>query len=156
MHFEPTGHSARHNAKVQGGGDVAAKYRESIETRTGGHEGEHFGMPPYIIPGSEEEKVWRAENGLPADTESAREGTQNTNEEQDSSKMTDDTVTEDLNNIIYKHEDLMNDHPEHIIDRLHEIRSHLKAGLIIAIVLLTFRAYLRRIRVHADKSRKAV
>ena len=55
--------------------------------------------------------------------------------------------------------------PEHTIDRLHEIMSHSKAGLIIAVVilimialvLLTFRAYLMRVRkVHADKSRKAV
>ena len=64
VHFEPTGHSLRHNARVESGGDVAEKYRRSVEKRTGGHEGDHDGLPSYIQAGSPEERHWRAEHGM--------------------------------------------------------------------------------------------
>ena len=62
VHFEPTGHSLRHNARVESGGDVAEKYRRAVEKGTGGHEADHDGLPSYIKVGSLEEKKWRREH----------------------------------------------------------------------------------------------
>lgn len=63
IHFEPTGHSLRHNARVdeEHAKDVDTKYREALERGSGGHENEMTnGLPPYIIPGTPEESHWRA------------------------------------------------------------------------------------------------
>jgi len=47
IHFEPTGHTLRHNAKIDAGhGDVHAKYKESVEKGHGGHEAAADGLPP--------------------------------------------------------------------------------------------------------------
>ena len=62
IHFEPTGHSLRHEARVESGGDVAEKYRRAVERGAGGHEADHDGMPSYIRVGSPEEKKWRREH----------------------------------------------------------------------------------------------
>ena len=62
VHFEPTGHSLRHNIKLEeeaAGGDVAAKYRKAAEQRIGGHESDNSGLPPYIKEGSPEADHWR-------------------------------------------------------------------------------------------------
>jgi prolyl 4-hydroxylase len=63
VHFEPVGHSLRHNmqadADVQ---DVHAKYRDALQRGVGGHESDHGGLPAYIIPGSAEEQHWRAQH----------------------------------------------------------------------------------------------
>lgn len=64
IHFEPTGHSLRHNAKIdeESGGDVHAKYKDALKRGVGGHESDNSGLPPYIKAGSPEEKHWRAMN----------------------------------------------------------------------------------------------
>jgi prolyl 4-hydroxylase len=60
IHFEPTGHSLRHNAQIEGEGDVHEKYREATARRAGGHEVDQAGdLPKYIIPGTPEEANWR-------------------------------------------------------------------------------------------------
>jgi prolyl 4-hydroxylase len=59
VHFEPTGHSIRHNIKLNEENDVDAKYRRTAEQGFGGHENENSGIPPYIKPGSPEENAWR-------------------------------------------------------------------------------------------------
>jgi len=60
IHFEPTGHSLRHNAKEEANKkDVDKKYRESLERGVGGHENDNQGLPSYIIPGTPEESHWR-------------------------------------------------------------------------------------------------
>lgn len=60
VHFEPTGHSLRHNAKQdEETGDVNAKYRDALARGAGGHENDNNGLPPYIKAGSPEEKHWR-------------------------------------------------------------------------------------------------
>lgn len=62
IHFEPTGHSLRHNAKLDKEKDVHSKYRLATALGFGGHENEnsdHNGLPPYIIPGTPEETNWR-------------------------------------------------------------------------------------------------
>lgn len=61
IHFEPTGHSLRHNAKLdeESGGDVNAKYKDALARGIGGHENDNSGLPPYIKVGSPEEKHWR-------------------------------------------------------------------------------------------------
>jgi prolyl 4-hydroxylase len=63
VHFEPTGHSLRHNAKMEEldlDQDVNKKYRESLLKGHSGHENtEGNGLPPYIIAGTVEEKHWR-------------------------------------------------------------------------------------------------
>jgi prolyl 4-hydroxylase len=60
-HFEPTGHSLRHNSRIEeeSGGDVHKKYKESLEKGVGGHESDNDGLPPYLIAGTPEEKHWR-------------------------------------------------------------------------------------------------
>jgi len=58
IHFEPTGHTLRHNQKVEHG-DVDKKYKESVARGHGGHEAASDGLPPYIIPGTPEETNWR-------------------------------------------------------------------------------------------------
>ena len=64
IHFEPTGHSLRHNAKEQAGGevDVDAKYKEALERGVGGHEHDNGGLPSYIVPGTPEDSHWRAQH----------------------------------------------------------------------------------------------
>jgi prolyl 4-hydroxylase len=58
IHFEPVGHSLRHNAGVSTV-DVHAKYKADTEQGRGGHEHE-TGLPPYIKEHSEEANRWRA------------------------------------------------------------------------------------------------
>ena len=59
IHFEPVGHSLRHNAKVAGGGDVNQKYRDATQRGAGGHESD---LPPYILAGTPEEEHWRQQH----------------------------------------------------------------------------------------------
>ena len=61
IHFEPTGHSLRHNAELEGSGaeDVHAKYRDAQARGVGGHESDNNGLPVYIQAGSPEEPHWR-------------------------------------------------------------------------------------------------
>mmetsp|Transcript_110502 Transcript_110502/g.165388 ORF Transcript_110502/g.165388 Transcript_110502/m.165388 type:complete len:484 (-) Transcript_110502:266-1717(-) len=59
VHFEPVGHSLRHNAETDAGGDVHKKYRDALKRGAGGHEVDESGLPPYIIPGTPEEDHWR-------------------------------------------------------------------------------------------------
>lgn len=59
IHFEPTGHTLRHNQKVEHS-DVHKKYKESVARGHGGHEAaDDSGLPPYIIPGTPEEANWK-------------------------------------------------------------------------------------------------
>lgn len=65
IHFEPTGHSLRHNAKqhaLESGGDVNARYKKAADKGTSGHEADHDGLPSYLIPGTPEEKNWRRQH----------------------------------------------------------------------------------------------
>jgi prolyl 4-hydroxylase len=59
IHFEPVGHSLRHNTKTDAGGDVHKKYKDALNRGVGGHEVEQTGLPPYIVPGTPEEAHWR-------------------------------------------------------------------------------------------------
>jgi len=61
IHFEPTGHSMRHNAKIAelGDGGVDERYREATARGISGHENDNTGLPPYLIPGTPEEVHWR-------------------------------------------------------------------------------------------------
>jgi prolyl 4-hydroxylase len=61
IHFEPTGHSLRHNMKLEdlGHGDVHEKYKDALARKVGGHENDNSGLPPYIVPGTPEEQSWR-------------------------------------------------------------------------------------------------
>lgn len=64
IHFEPTGHSLRHDAKMaeaEAKKDVGTKYRLAAALGFGGHENQHAAddLPPYLIPGSPEEANWR-------------------------------------------------------------------------------------------------
>lgn len=62
IHFEPTGHSLRHNAKVNHG-NVDEKYKNSLKRGHGGHENDNSeGLPPYLIPGTPEESHWRQQH----------------------------------------------------------------------------------------------
>jgi len=58
IHFEPTGHSIRHNAKISGGSGPD-QYKEAVSKRQGGHENDMDGLPSYILEGTEEANKWR-------------------------------------------------------------------------------------------------
>lgn len=83
VHFEPIGHSLRHNAE-QGRGldDAHNKYRDSLARGHGGHENEmaENGLPPYVIPGTPEERHWRQTHpgGFKSKKNSATTGSQQT------------------------------------------------------------------------------
>lgn len=62
VHFEPVGHSLRHNAKTDAGGDVHEKYRDALSRGHSGHENAQDGIPSYIVPGSLEETHWRQQH----------------------------------------------------------------------------------------------
>ena len=65
IHFEPTGHSLRHNAKMEEEEekkDVHEKYKDALNRGFGGHENDANGLPSYIIPGTPEEAHWRAQH----------------------------------------------------------------------------------------------
>jgi len=81
IHFEPVGHSLRHNAEQARGLDEAhEKYRESLSRGIGGHENEADGLPSYIVPGSPEETHWRQTHpgGARSKRNSATTGSQQT------------------------------------------------------------------------------
>lgn len=59
VHFEPVGHSLRHNAATDAGEDVHEKYRDALKRGVSGHETDQDGLPPYVVPGTPEEKHWR-------------------------------------------------------------------------------------------------
>jgi hypothetical protein len=63
VHFEPTGHSLRHNAKIAAEEarklDVHDKYQDALERGVGGHENDQSGLPAYILAGTPEETNWR-------------------------------------------------------------------------------------------------
>ena len=58
IHFEPTGHSLRHNADVSVD-DVNAQYEEASRKNLGGQSATTDTLPPYIIRESPEETHWR-------------------------------------------------------------------------------------------------
>lgn len=63
IHFEPTGHTLRHNSKAnsdEAENDIDEKYLQSIKRRQGGHENqEPSGLPVYIREDSVEAEHWR-------------------------------------------------------------------------------------------------
>ena len=62
IHFEPVGHTLRHNENIaRDTMDGHEKYKEAVERGIGGHEVDqgNSGLPPYIIPGTPEEAHWR-------------------------------------------------------------------------------------------------
>ena len=82
VHFEPVGHSLRHNAEQGRGLNAAhAKYRDSLARGHGGHENEMSdGLPPYVVPGTPEESNWRRNHpeGFKSKRNSATTGSQQT------------------------------------------------------------------------------
>lgn len=66
VHFEPAGHSIKHHDHDNGSTDqdVASQYRKAVEEGTGGHEAEGSvsGLPPYLLPNSPEEPIFRQEH----------------------------------------------------------------------------------------------
>lgn len=64
VHFEPTGHSLRHNMKLEGDGhkDVHARYEDALKRAVGGHENDNHGLPAYVLPNSPEEPHWRRQH----------------------------------------------------------------------------------------------
>jgi prolyl 4-hydroxylase len=59
VHFEPTGHTIRHNIQLDEESNVDKKYRRTAEQGVGGHESDNSVVPPYIKPGTPEEAAWR-------------------------------------------------------------------------------------------------
>ena len=59
IHFEPTGHSKKYHGFEPDETDVDAKYRADQEKRISGHESDHDGLPPYLVPDTPEVPHWR-------------------------------------------------------------------------------------------------
>lgn len=65
VHFEPTGHSLRHNAKMEAEAamqDVHEKYQDSLNRGVSGHENDQSGLPSYIVAGTPEDSHWRQQH----------------------------------------------------------------------------------------------
>lgn len=62
IHFEPIGHTLRHDANMADNLDVSKQYRESVLKGQGGHENETNNLPPYIVKGSRAAEKWLTEN----------------------------------------------------------------------------------------------
>ena len=63
IHFEPTGHSLRHNILNGIHDDVDQKYRQAQELGQAGHEHEERnGLPSYVLMGGTEEAHWRMQH----------------------------------------------------------------------------------------------
>ena len=65
VHFEPTGHSLRHNAKMAAEAakqDIHEKYQDSLNRGVSGHENDQSGLPSYIVEGTPEESHWRQQH----------------------------------------------------------------------------------------------
>jgi prolyl 4-hydroxylase len=61
VHFEPVGHSLRHHDHGQAETtDASQQYRQAMERGTGGHESDHEGLPPYLLPDSPEVSNYRS------------------------------------------------------------------------------------------------
>lgn len=60
IHFEPTGHSLRHNMGLDEEHDVDQAYRDSFKRLQAGHEHDNQDLPTYIIENSPEASVWKA------------------------------------------------------------------------------------------------
>lgn len=61
VHFEPTGHTIRHNIKLEedARADVDTKYRTTSARGVGGHESDNSDLPLYIKDGTPEAQNWR-------------------------------------------------------------------------------------------------
>jgi len=106
IHFEPTGHTLRHNAALEGGGgDVHKKYKEDVKAGRGGHENNEGGLPDYIKIGTPEERVWRRKH--PDNKKSARKVTSATGSTQ-AHVFAKDGDLEGLTEIVGKLEHLVN------------------------------------------------
>lgn len=75
IHFEPVGHSLRHNEKIENI-NIKDQYKDALSRGHGGHENNH-GLPTYILDGSTEAKRWRAthsQDWAPSDTTTVTTG----------------------------------------------------------------------------------
>lgn len=80
IHFEPVGHSLRHNQKHNL--DPDAQYEESIKNQQGGHEN-NDGLPAYILKDSVEATRWRrthVKDWEPTETTTATTGSTDAHE----------------------------------------------------------------------------
>ena len=60
IHFEPTGHSLRHNMGLDADHDVDEAYRNSFERLQAGHENDNLhGLPPYLLDNTKEAEEYR-------------------------------------------------------------------------------------------------
>jgi len=70
IHFEPIGHTLRHDPSFQdesnhnGKNDLHEKYKEAIKNGQGGHENneQHLKLPPYILENTDVAEEWIAEH----------------------------------------------------------------------------------------------
>eukprot|EP00555_Chaetoceros_dichaeta_P002645 CAMPEP_0198249708 /NCGR_PEP_ID=MMETSP1447-20131203/1137_1 /TAXON_ID=420782 /ORGANISM="Chaetoceros dichaeta, Strain CCMP1751" /LENGTH=490 /DNA_ID=CAMNT_0043934395 /DNA_START=116 /DNA_END=1588 /DNA_ORIENTATION=+ len=110
IHFEPTGHTLRHNAGLEGGGgDVHKKYREDVKAGRGGHENheslDEDGLPGYIKKGSLEATMWHKKH--PNNKRSAQRDSSTTGSTQAHQYAMDGNV-EELTKVVNKLGNLVN------------------------------------------------
>jgi len=106
IHFEPTGHTLRHNSALEGGGgDVHKKYAEDVKAGRGGHENHENGLPGYIRKGSTEEDKWLRQH--PDNKKSAKRDTSTTGSTQ-AHRFAQDGDVEGLTKVVGKLKHLVN------------------------------------------------
>jgi len=62
IHFEPIGHSLRHHNYDHKIGDVHKNYERSVKNKIGGHEGDHHGLPAYLMEDTPWEEQWKRQH----------------------------------------------------------------------------------------------
>ena len=62
IHFEPTGHSLRHEDKLNGG-DAEEQYMKA-KKKAKRNNSKEDDLPPYILKGTPEEARWRQQTQL--------------------------------------------------------------------------------------------
>lgn len=62
IHFEPIGHSLRHHNYDNKLKDVDASYEKASRNKIGGHEGDHHGLPVYLMENTPWEKKYKQQH----------------------------------------------------------------------------------------------
>lgn len=119
IHFEPTGHSLRHDAAMEADTkDVNAKYRDALARGIGGHESDNNGLPPYIKAGTPEETHWRKTH--PSGSESIKKTSKFTTGSTDAHEAAKNGQIEELHEHIKRQKDVVHAKDENGWTPLHE------------------------------------
>jgi len=103
IHFEPVGHSLRHNSNVEKS-NVDSQYREALAKGHGGHEHATV-LPSYIVEGSNEASRWKSTHN--EDWEPAEEDAMGTTGSTDAHSAANTGDVDSLNTIAKREKELL-------------------------------------------------